>query len=443
MNESPPPEVRLAGGWTDPNNHDPFPLLKNNKESNQMQRPKQALHWILISFWKPLAMLSLLCGAATSALAQQFNESCPRPKALQSGTFEQPMEFSAATNKGNMSTSSWIAATGKIGPETPERFRAFLASEQYVPGQIVLHSPGGNLAAGMELGRMIRQAGLTAHIGTTERVFEGYNAPCDTWWDEVKAGVCASSCAYAFLGGRERFVDSPYYPTSPSLLGFHQFYGNPERGSDMLTAEQVTEIETSTLSIAQALTGQIVLYAIEMGVDARIVAFASATPSDGLYFPTTAELEELSIASGSGLTKWFMEPYGDGLVVAARPHRSDSMLDQITAFCSKSSGTASLLFTMDLATPSYPNPDDLPLHAVELTIDGQLHSIGRRDLTLRYGDDKIFITVPIEALKTGLTRAREIDFRLDSARVMGGFREGGELSDIERQSLALAWRNCI
>ncbi len=98
---------------------------------------------------------------------------------------------------------------------------------------------------------------------------------------------------------------------------------------------------------------------------------------------------------------------------------------------------------MDLATPSYPNPDDLPLEAVELTIDGQLHSIGRRALTLRYGDDKIFITVPIEALKTDLTRALEIDFRLDAARVMGGFSEGRELSDIERQSLALAWRNCI
>jgi hypothetical protein len=416
------------------------------EDSNQMQIPIQALHWIFMSFWKFLALLSLLCGIATSATAQQSNESCSRPKAIESGAFEQPMEFAAATSKGNSLTSSWISATGKIGPETPERFRAFLASEQYVSGQIILHSSGGNLAAGMELGRRIRQAGLTVHIGRTERSFlhwSGQVDPCDTWADTVEAGICASSCAYAFLGGIERFVDSPYYPTTaPNLLGFHQFYGNPERGSDMLTAEQVAQIETSTLAIAQALTGQIVLYAIEMGVDARIVALASVTPSDDLYYPTATELEELSIASGSGLRPWFMEPYGEGLVTAAKPYRSDSFLNQITAFCSKGSGMASFLITMYL-NPYFTNPDDLPLDAVELTIDGQLHTIRRWDLTLRFSNDKIFITVPIEALKTQLVRAREIDFSLDAARVMGGFREGRELGDIERQSLALAWRNCI
>lgn len=408
-----------------------------------MRGPKRRFYEALTSFWEALILFSLLCGAATSVIAQQSYETCPRPPALELGAFEQPMRFSAATNKGNMSTSSWIVATGEIEPDTPERFEAFLASTPFVPSQIVLHSPGGNLAAGIKFGRLIRQAGLTTHVGITERVFESYTAPCDTWWDEVNTGICASSCAYAFLGGRERFLDSPYYPTDSSLLGFHQFYGNPERGSDILTAEQVTEIETSTLSIAQVLTGQIVLYAMEMGVDARIVAFASATPSDDLYYPTAIELEELLLVSGSGLGQWFMEPYGDGLVAAVKPNRSDSMLEQITAFCSKKSGKANLLFTMDLATPSYPNPDDLPLDAIELKFDEQQHSIQRRDLAVRYSDGKIMITAPIEPLKMELAHAQNIDFRLVGARVMGGFREGRELNDIERQSLALAWKNCI
>jgi len=353
------------------------------------------------------------------------------------------MTFSAATSKGNMSTSNWIAATGIIDPETPSRFRVFLESEKYMPSQIVFNSPGGNLMAGLELGRMIREAGLTTHIGRTERSFESYNAPCDTWSDVVNSGVCASSCAYAFLGGRERFVDSPYYPTGPNIFGLHQFYGNPERGSDMLTAAQVAEIETSTLSVAQALTGQIVLYAIEMGVDPRVVAFASATPSDDLYYPTADELEALSIASGSGLKPWFMEPYGEGLVTAAKPRRSDSMLEQITAFCRKGSSTANFLITMDLATPSFPNPKDLPLDAVELTIDGQRHRVARRDLTVRYVDGSIFIIVPVEPLRMQIIQAQTMEFRLDAARVMGGFREGNELDEIARQSLALAWRNCI
>ncbi|WP_157057398.1 hypothetical protein [Loktanella sp. 3ANDIMAR09] len=357
--------------------------------------------------------------------------------------FERPMTFSSATTKGNMTTSEWIAATGKIGPETPERFRVFLESEGRNFRQIVLHSPGGNLAAGLELGRMIRRAGLSTHIGQTARIFESYSANCDTWWDEVNSGMCASSCAYAFLGGRERFVNSPYYPTSSSLLGFHQFYGSPDRGAEMLSADEVAAIETSTLSVAQAITGQIVLYAIEMGVDPRIVALASSTPSDDLYYPTSAELDELSIASGEGLSAWFMEPYADGLVAAARPHRSDSMLEQVTAYCRAGSGEPRLLVTMSLQTPSYPNPDDLPLNALEVTINGQMSSLPRRDMDVRYGDGTILVTASMGGLKDRVLNAKEINFRLDAARVMGGFNEGGELDDAARQSIALAWRNCI
>ena len=381
--------------------------------------------------------------AAVPTNAQQANDTCDPPPALEDNAFDQPMTFSSATTKGNMSTSAWISATGVIDMDTPSRFRGFLESEPYLPRQIILHSPGGNLAAGLELGRMIRQAGLTAHVGRSERSFESYSAPCDTWYDGVEAGVCLSSCAYAFLGGQERLVDSPYYSTGPNLLGFHQFYGSPERGREMLTATQVAEIETAALSVAQAITGQIVLYAMEMGIDPRVVAFASSIPSNDLYYPTARELDELSIVSGTGLRAWFMEPYAEGLVTAANPHRSDSTLQQITAFCQRGPNTANFLITMDLATPSYPNPDDLPLSAVELTIDGQMYSIARRDLAVRFGDEAIFITVPVERVKSRILEAQRIEFRLNAARVMGGFREGNELDDFARQSLALAWRNCI
>jgi hypothetical protein len=353
------------------------------------------------------------------------------------------MTFSYATNKGNSNTSSWISATGEITSETPTRFAEFLERETYIPGQIILHSPGGNLAAGLELGRMLREQGVTAHIGRSFRHFESYDKPCDTWWDEVETGLCASSCAYAFLGAKERFVDSPYYGTRQSRLGFHQFYGSPERGADMLAPAEVVAIETTTLSVAQAITGQIVLYAVEMGVDPRIVAFASATPSDDLYYPTADELDELNIASGSGLKAWFMEPYSTGLVAAAKPHRSDSMLEQITAFCRVGEQHPLFLFTMDLATPSYPNVDDLPLFGVDITIDGQLYNIPRRDLGVRYSGDLIYITVPVRSIKNIVLGAREIIFRTDNARVMGGFSESRSLEDAERSSIALAWRNCI
>lgn len=389
-----------------------------------------------------VCIVIFLALAVSGASAQQPSDSCSGPSALEYHAFDAPMTFSWATNKGNMSTSAWIVATGVIQPDTPHQFRNFLDQEGGVGGQLVLHSPGGNLAAGLEMGRIIRSTGLTTHIGRTDRTFESHNSPCDTWFDIVHTGTCASSCAYAFLGGKVRFVDSPYYPTDGSLLGFHQFYGGSSDEAELITREQATSIRASTLSIAQAITGQIVMYAIEMGIDPRIVAFASSTPSDDLYFPTAAEIAELQIASGSGLADWFMEPYNAGLVTAARPSRSDSMLEQITMFC-LGADKAWMLITMDLQTPSYPDPDDLPLHAVEVKINGQSHVIPRRALDIRYGDGLILIRVPMDGLTELLSGARQIEFSLDAARVMGNFREGNNLDETARRSIALAWRNCI
>lgn len=407
----------------------------------KLAHPRDLMSWRYIYVvMSLLALVSLFDGPAA---AQQPGDACPRPSALMPDAFNQPMTFSPATSKGNSNTSAWIAATGRIVPDTPTQFRAFLREQGVPSDQVVLHSPGGNLAAGLELGRILREHQLTTNIGRTERSIESYSTPCDTWYDTVVSGICASSCAYAFLGGEVRFVESPYYHTQQSLLGFHQFYGGPERGGEMLTAEQVAEIEASTLSIAQALTGQIVLYAIEMGIDPRVVAFASATPGDDLYFPTHNEIASLGIASGSGLGAWFMEPYSDGLVTAAKPNRTDSLLEQVTAYCGKSVEIPSFLIKMDLVTPSYPNVADLPLSAVEVLIDGTLHVVPRSALSVRYGDGSIFITVPVPALSTKITQAKSIEFGLDAPRVMGWFREEAELDDFARQSLSLAWRNCI
>jgi hypothetical protein len=89
------------------------------------------------------------------------------------------------------------------------------------------------------------------------------------------------------------------------------------------------------------------------------------------------------------------------------------------------------------------NPDHLPLHAVEVIINGQLHVIPRRTLDVRYGDGLILIRAPMDGLTELLRGARQIEFSLDAARVMGNFREGNDLDETARRSIALAWRNCI
>ncbi len=101
----------------------------------------------------------------------------------------------------------------------------------------------------------------------------------------------------------------------------------------------------------------------------------------------------MKIVSGSDLQPWFMEPYGTGLVTVSRPYRSDSMLRQVTAFCSKSDENAQFLFTMDLDTPSYPNPDDLPLNGMMIFVDQGDLFVPRSEMNVRYSDDAILRNV--------------------------------------------------
>lgn len=399
---------------------------------------------------QPLGLLGSALSAfliifATPALSDRIeNGACDVERGLEDAAFNQPMRFFSASNRGNMTTSSWIAAVGEITSDTPERFEEYLAAQTYVPNQIVFHSPGGNLAAGLELGRMIRAGEFTTNIGQTVRLANYSETPCRGWAETVWSGVCASSCAYAFLGGSTRFIDSPYYPNHGNLLGFHQFYNSQAHDPQgMLSSAEVAEIESSAYSVAQIVTGGIVLYAMDMGVDPRIVAFASSTGSDDLYFPTPADVEELSIATMQGLGEWFMEPYGPGLITAVRPRRESSLLQQVTAFCLTRSRQPRLLLTMDHANPYFETAEDLPLHGVNVILDGAEHWIGREALDVRMADRRITISAPADWLVPHIDRLTHIAFRLDAARVMGGFYEEGPLDETARRAVSLAWGNCI
>jgi len=391
------------------------------------------------------AFFAFLLLFAAPALAERIqNGACDVESGLEDAAFSQPMQFFTASNRGNMTTSSWIVAVGQITAETPARFTEYLASQPYVPDQIVFHSPGGNLAAGLELGRMIRADNFTTNIGQTIRETTYTGTPCNGWAEAVWQGVCASACAYAFLGGSTRFIDGPYYPNDGNLLGFHQFYTS--RANDlegMLSRSEAAEIESSAYSVAQIITGGIVLYAMDMGIDPRIVAFASATRSDDLYYPTPSEVEELNIATTMGLGEWFMEPYGQGLVTAVRPRRESSLLQQVTAFCQARAREPRILLTMDHANPYFVSAADLPIYGLEVILNGTVHRIGREALDVRLSSPTITISAPAGWLETRIDSLTHLGIRLDAARVMGGFFEEGPLDDTSRKAILLAWRNCV
>ena len=119
-------------------------------------------------------------------------------------TFSYSMSFSVTPNYHGVNL---IYGYGKMYRGDLKRLRAKYAQ---VPKNrqtiLVLNSQGGELRAGIAIGKFLKQNRIGAAV--------------------KKYGVCASSCALAFLGGRSLSGAKLQIIPFGSKLGFHQFYYN-------------------------------------------------------------------------------------------------------------------------------------------------------------------------------------------------------------------------
>ena len=90
---------------------------------------------------------------------------------------------------------TFIYLDGEIDAATPKRLSHVLST--IPPGAISIsfNSSGGNLVAGMELGRIIRRYGASTSIGVR-----------DPKSSLLQPGQCFSACSLAFLGGSYRHL---------------------------------------------------------------------------------------------------------------------------------------------------------------------------------------------------------------------------------------------
>ena len=143
-------------------------------------------------------------------------------------------------------------------------------------------------------------------------------------------GVCASACAYAFLGGVERTLDDD------AKLGFHRFY---QRNALMEPSAKI--FTGQDLDDTQKLTAALVFYVVKMGVDARLVTLAAAAAPNEIYWTTKDEARELRITYEPWAYKpWQVEPYRGG-AVAVTTSADDTK--SMVASCSNKLGPNVLL----------------------------------------------------------------------------------------------------
>ena len=172
------------------------------------------------------------------------------------------------------------------------------------PYRIFFDSPGGDLVAGMQLGRMIRARDLATGVGAStlyDRTAFGSE------YTDPKRGTCVGACLFALLGGKERFFAGFERKESTGKVGVRQIAGAPGLSMNRLVA---------------ALIG----YVAEMGADPRIVGIAASAPPGGVRYFSRAEFGDLKISWDPWqFGPWALEPAGDRVVArSSTPGRQET-----------------------------------------------------------------------------------------------------------------------
>jgi len=203
------------------------------------------------------------------------------------------------SESGVFRDTALVYLDGRIDAEAPERLTRALDG---IKGRISiwLNSPGGNLFAGMQLGRVIREHGASTHIIDSRTLLPG---------------ACFSACSLAFLGGVYRFNDNG------ARYGVHRasLRGGPRSGDPDLD---------------QDLSSAIRAYIREMGVDARLLDLWVKARPDEMYVLSEREAGSLGVVNnGRRPPEWS---------IARDPGGSRLRGRQVTA-----DGTATMSFSCD------------------------------------------------------------------------------------------------
>jgi hypothetical protein len=178
--------------------------------------------------------------------------------------------------------TAWnVYAEGVIDQDAPKRAEQLIEQLHIPPNSTVyLNSPGGNLYAGMELGRVFRKSWFNTNVGKQ----------AGPW--SPSGGECLSACTLTFLGGRFRFLGSD------SIYGVHRFSADASL--------------PYALDVGQVGSAAILQYIREMGADPELLNEISRAGSDEINVLPKARLKELSVVNdGQGKTTWTVESKGN------------------------------------------------------------------------------------------------------------------------------------
>jgi hypothetical protein len=246
-----------------------------------------------------LSLAALLVALVASALpgGAAFAQPGPPPTSVLE-ILRTPMIFyvaKGAPDACGTGCSEWIAAEGAFDTGAAIRLRAFLARQRNTRMPIYFHSPGGLADRAFNIGRMMRERGMTAGVSRTlpdacrtldEKACNALKRSGRTLTAELSAvAVCNSACVYAMIGAKERQVPPG------SRLGVHS-----SRLIKLYADGRVAVMRPGTAKTqTQARDAQTRKYIGDMGIDVRLLDIASKIPHESVYYLSRDEIASLRI----------------------------------------------------------------------------------------------------------------------------------------------------
>ena len=319
--------------------------------------------------------------------------------------------------------SCFVIAEGTLDRGAPQRFDKLpweqIGGDTY---QVLFNSPGGDLDAGLKLGRAIRARKMQTVIGSWDAI--------DPLKEKVDNAVCLSACAYAFLGGVNRNI------SKGSRIGFHQF---ALPGGDLFQGPAV-------LSRGQRQSALLISYLLEMGVDARLFSLASSADSNKMSYPTLDQLMANRVVTPKGFDHFSLEPQEKGIVAASRRLDDPRIHDEVTnltAFCRD--GVARFMLTAQPSTGIHAKMDNFGA-GVSFSSSKIKPIEVIRDRIRTWATEKGGF-IELSLTKTDVKRlfqAEEMTVFFDTANSEGGcYHATVRLHEMDKKMLAAAFRFCL
>ena len=205
---------------------------------------------------------SRIYSSAAGLLLFVFLSSAATPATAPAAESKASMTITVVprSQSGVFNETTLVYLDGPIDADAPDRLSKALDG---VDGKIAiwLNSPGGNLFAGMQLGRVIRK-----HVASTHIID----------YRTLLPGQCYSACSLAFLGGAFRFNDNG------ARYGVHR-------------ASFQSGTTTGDRDLAPDLSAAIKGFIREMGVDARLFDLWVKAGPDEMYVLSQQQAKDLGV----------------------------------------------------------------------------------------------------------------------------------------------------